>query len=45
MQTMSNSIKPFRIAVGDAVLAYLRPRLRNTRWARRNMFKETGPQA
>ena len=29
---MSDAIKPFRIAVGDAVLDDLRSRLRNTRW-------------
>jgi len=29
---MSEAIKPFRIAVGDAVLDDLRSRLRNTRW-------------
>ena len=29
---MSEAIKPFRIAVGDAVLDDLRARLRNTRW-------------
>jgi len=29
---MSNSIKPFRVAVGDEVLDDLRSRLRNTRW-------------
>jgi pimeloyl-ACP methyl ester carboxylesterase len=29
---MSNAVRPFRIAVGDDVLADLKARLRNTRW-------------
>jgi pimeloyl-ACP methyl ester carboxylesterase len=32
ISTMSDNIKPFRIAIGDEVLDELRSRLRNTRW-------------
>jgi epoxide hydrolase len=32
MQVMTDAIRPFRIAVGDAMLHDLKSRLRNTRW-------------
>ena len=32
MQVMTDAIRPFRIAVDDAVLHDLKSRLRNTRW-------------
>jgi pimeloyl-ACP methyl ester carboxylesterase len=40
MLSMTNNIKPFRIAVADEVLGDLQSRLRNTRWPEAELVKD-----